>query len=411
MKRRVLFYIIFIIIILLVVDVWALLKVCSEIEHRKPLQQIHEQFIPDSQDVPQMGSPFVNVYDDEGKITNIILVSSPMNRSAIEKWKKYSTKGILFLGITSYMEYPGKISNPFDVFHNPKHETWNFDYTNEFSGWLHTFRKPSDYNIGNRIPKLLLSESDFSDHNLIRPDGGKKIYDFIYVCPKTQRSGGCNPDWTSYNKNWGFALECLDIMCSEFQLKGLLVGRKDCSLPGVCNNNMTTTDFLPWKDMIKAYNQCKFIFVPNIYDASPRVITEAMCCDIPLFVNANIIGGWKYVNSETGMTFNNLDDFKYKLDLFLGRVSGYSPRDFFVSNHGILNSGRELLQFIFSNYKGQTNVSRFAKYLTIRFPKPDFKVEDKPSKTSKNSNIISDVGSEISNIANKTSKYILDFSI
>ena len=97
MKRRVLFYIIFIIIILLIVDVWALLKVCSEIENRKPLQKIREQFITDSHDVPQMGQPFVNVYDDKGKLTNIILVSSPMNRSAMEKWKKYSAdNSILF---------------------------------------------------------------------------------------------------------------------------------------------------------------------------------------------------------------------------------------------------------------------------------------------------------------------------
>ena len=344
-----------------------------------------------------------------------------MNRSAIEKWKKYSSdNAILFLGITSYMEYPGVISNPFDVFHNPKHETWNFDYSNNFDGWLHTFRKPSDYIKGNK-PRLLLSESDFADHNIIRPDGSEKKYDFIYVCPKTQRDGACNPDWTSYNKNWTFALKCLEIMCGEFKLKGLLVGRKNCNLPGLCVSNMTTTEFLPWKQLIKAYNQCKFIFVPNIHDASPRVITEALCCDIPIFVNSNILGGWKYVNSNTGMTFNNFDDFKYKLDVFLGRIERYRPRDNFVKKYGILNSGGKLLQFITTNFKGRTNVSRFAKYLTIRFPKPNFKVENK--KRDKDGNLLDDIKSNIDNIAGEAieiadeaidkvrdvGKYILDF--
>ena len=77
MKRRVVFYIIFIIVILLIADVWALLKVCNEIEKRKPLQTLKEGFITDGYDVPKMGPPFVNVYDDEGKLTNIILISSP----------------------------------------------------------------------------------------------------------------------------------------------------------------------------------------------------------------------------------------------------------------------------------------------------------------------------------------------
>ena len=381
----------------MVVDIYALLGVCKECEKFKITKR--EKFVA-SYNVPDMQSPFVNIYNDDGEKTNIVLLSTAMNRSAMETYKKYKDK-LLFLGITSYLEFPGVISNPFDVFNDPKHETWNFDYSNEMKGWLYSFRNPEMYIKGNK-PKILLSESDFADHSIIKPDPSvDKIYDFIYICPKTNKdSDNCDVDWTSYNKNWQGTLEFLEIMCREFGLRGLLVGRKNCELPNICNNMMKTTHFLKWKTLLKRYKQSRFLFVPNIYDASPRVITEALCSDIPIFVNNNILGGWKYVTPETGMGFSNVDDFSFKLHNFLNEMRNYSPRKHFIENYGILNSGRVLLEFIKTNYTGMTNVSRFNKYLTIRFPKPNFSY----SEDSGDTNIIDDV----ENVIKKGGKYILD---
>ncbi len=381
----------------MVVDIYALLDVCRECEKFKKVKK--EQFIS-SYDVPDMESPFVNVYNDDGEKTNIVLLSTAMNRSAMETYKKYKDK-LLFLGITSYLEFPGVISNPFDVFSDPKHETWNFDYSNEMNGWLYSFRNPEEYITGNK-PKILLSESDFADHSIIKPDTSvDKIYDFIYICPKTNKdSDNCPSDWTSYNKNWKGTLEFLEIMCKDFGLKGLLVGRKNCKLPNVCNNMMETTHFLKWKSLLKRYKQSRFLFVPNIYDASPRVITEALCSDIPIFVNNNILGGWKYVTPETGLSFSNIDDFSFKLHNFLNDMRNYTPRKHFIENYGIINSGKEFLDFIKKNYTGMTNVSRFNTYLTIRFPKPKFQYNEGNDSSSTANKIKQDV--------KKVEKYILN---
>ena len=39
---------------------------------------------------------------------------------------------------------------------------------------------------------------------------------------------------------------------------------------------LSTTGFLSQAKLIEAYNECKFILIPNQSDASPRVLTEAM---------------------------------------------------------------------------------------------------------------------------------------
>ena len=257
-----------------------------------------------------------------------------------------------------------------------------------------------------------MSESDFADHNIIRPIQTKKQYDFIYICPKTEPDkDSCEADWTSYNKAWDFTLQCLEIMCKDFDLRGLLVGRKNCKLPGVCGQKMTTTNFLPWKRLIKTYNTARFLFVPNQFDASPRVITEAMCCNLPIFVNNNILGGWKYVTDETGSSFNDIDDLSYKLYEFLNSISSYSPRSHFIKNYGIINSGEKLLNFIATNYRGRTNVSRFNKYLTIRFPKPNFTYEEGSNNLINNiENEFEDIVKEgeniIKNISNRVEKVV-----
>ena len=55
-------------------------------------------------------------------------------------------------------------------------------------------------------------------------------------------------------------------------------------------------------------SKCKFLFLPNIRDASPRVLTEALVVDVPVLVNKKIYGGTKYVNENTGELFSDEKD-------------------------------------------------------------------------------------------------------
>ncbi|WP_347331864.1 hypothetical protein [Marinimicrobium locisalis] len=50
------------------------------------------------------------------------------------------------------------------------------------------------------------------------------------------------------------------------------------------------------------------MFVPNVADASPRIIAEALCLDVPILMNENILGGWKYITAMSGRFFSGEHD-------------------------------------------------------------------------------------------------------
>ena len=88
-------------------------------------------------------------------------------------------------------------------------------------------------------------------------------------------------------------------MCLDYNLKGLLVGRKGCKLPDRCEKNLETTGWLSQMKLTEAFQKSKFILIPNQSDASPRILTEAMCCNCCVLVNYNIVGGWKYISKDS----------------------------------------------------------------------------------------------------------------
>lgn len=311
--------------------------------------------------VTKMERPFLNVYDDKGRRTNIVLITHPFSREdCIKNYNKGKSEGIQYLGISSYCDFPNKpISNPHDAMHDPKHLAWTYDYFTLCKGWLHCFREPDKY-IPHNHPKLLLSESDFAKYNKHKPiDNVKKEYDFLYVCLKDNDK--CEPGWQSYNRNWELAEKCLDIMCNKFHLKGLLIGRINCKLPDKCHKLMESTDFLQYDKFISMYPKCRFAFVPNKLDASPRVMTEAICYNMPVLCNYHITGGWKYITEKTGELFNvdgsdSGNDFEDVLRKFLQNYNTYTPRDEYIKNHNEADEGKQLLDFCMSTI-GKDNVN------------------------------------------------------
>ena len=76
-----------------------------------------------------------------------------------------------------------------------------------------------------------------------------------------KKNKDCN-GWVSGNKNWKLAKKCIEIMCRDFKLKGLLVGRKGCELPPCCKGLIETTSFMSQSKLIESYRKSKFIFIP-----------------------------------------------------------------------------------------------------------------------------------------------------
>ena len=157
---------------------------------------------------------------------------------------------------------------------------------------------------------------------------------------------------------------------SEIGLKGLLVGRDKCTVPENCD----TTGWVDYNEMLKMYNKAKFIFLPNIADASPRVLTECLATNLACLVNKDIVGGWKYVTEQTGEFFTDENDIEESVNRLLKNMNKYQPRKYIIDNYGPINSGKKLKEYLYTNFSDKVNIPKNdVEYITLRHHLTDFK--------------------------------------
>lgn len=321
----------------------------------------------DLKEVPNMKRPFLNMWgvrkDGSEFLVNIVFITHPFTRDeCIVQYNDAKTKGCHFLGLSSYSEFPGPVSNPHDVLHDPKNKAWtDYDYFELTRGWLSCFQEENNKKwIKQGFPQVNIAESDFANYEQHKPDPTvKKEYDFIYIClkdgDKKPEDKDCPQSWQARIRDWSTVKKLLDIMCKQYKLKGLLIGRVGCEIPPQCHQLMELTDFMEYHTFIKQFNRCKFILTASFQDASPRTATEAMCFNLPVLMNKNILGGWQYMNDKTGSFYDpdNLDEFPKKLEKFLKKLNNneYTPREWFIENYGKYNTGKRLLEFVQEVFK------------------------------------------------------------
>ena len=297
--------------------------------------------------VPSVDFPFKNIKDQKGEKMNIIAISAPFrDESHEELYQKYKSDGLGFIGISSYLNFPEKIFNPYE---DRFHEKQNHDYLKMVSSWVYCTREPSTNMKTANIPLLQLTEADMKNTDEYVPDKSiKKEYDFMYVC--LDDNDKCKPGWQSYNRNWELAKKCLKVMCSTHNLSGLIVGRTNCKITDICENKIKFVPFMEFNEFQKTMQKCRFLFVPNIADASPRVITEALCYDIPVLVNENILGGWhNVIPGETGEFFTDEHTISQSINRITSSSSNYNSRKWFVENRGS-HSRKKFAEFLRQNY-------------------------------------------------------------
>jgi hypothetical protein len=171
-----------------------------------------------------------------------------------------------------------------------------------FPGFLHMMRDPNVY-FPDSTKTILMSQSDFmlDEPQTFRQDhaNDEKIYDFVY-------SGGVSRDqlfyfaqiimhiitnsilfdqfqdqdvetdcvgWASYNKNFSFVREALEVMCSsEFNVTGVLVANKNkadtmaCTIPAACDGKIVQTAFLDQDEFFDyLVKVCCHVFEEYVY--------------------------------------------------------------------------------------------------------------------------------------------------
>jgi len=280
-----------------------------------------------------LGWPFLYLADAQRVPMKWALLNGPIVSFAQQQeFGHLSRNHYRFVGMSSYVTFP-------------RLETGDpLDYETVCEAWCHCFRQPDQF-LKSAIPRALISISDFTDAQRLativadQPAADVR-YDLIYV--------GAEDDWKKGTKNWILAAQCIPLICRELGLRALVVGAPTENFPPA--PGVTFAEALPWQRLLVAIAGAKCLFVPNVMDASPRVIAEALCLDVPIVVNRHILGGWKYVNRFTGTFFVDRQEVVSAVRACLTQAA--SPREWFCANFGPYLAGQRLLRLLRSIERG-----------------------------------------------------------
>ena len=264
--------------------------------------------------------PFSLVVDELGRSVGWAVVHSRiLSPGRQDQFADLRRSGYRFVGMTSDAGFPLEGAD------DP------LDYAMLCEAWCHCFRDPDAY-LPPTSPRALISESDFTDFlelgAQVRPLPQPAVYDFVYA--------GATEGWKREAKNEHLARACAEVLTAELGLRGLAVAATGLGdLPGV-----VIVPWMPWPTFLSVLASARFVLVPNGLDASPRVLAEALCLDVPAVVQRDILGGWKYVNTFTGAFFADEGDVVEAVQRCL--VQPKSPRAWFRTHFGPYHAGRRL---------------------------------------------------------------------
>lgn len=293
--------------------------------------------------------PFRYFTDMNNNILPFVAVTGPFrDDKSKNRYYEYKKKGIHIFGITAYKSFPN--NKLFGKEEGEYERNDDFDYVGNIKDWLCCFKNKEHYGFSHKNNIIDMSESDF--YNAEDDKQSIKKYDFIYICNKDNDSCPLN-GWNAINRNFELALKCFPILCNEFQLKGLVVGRVGCGLEKEYGNKLEVVDWLDWHVLQEKMNESKILFVPNIYDASPRVIAECITKNLPVLMNRHILCGSKYINYETGEFFSDEIDLKTALTNLQNRIYKISPKNWWLNNYSQEKSQKNLHKFLADAFPGE----------------------------------------------------------
>jgi hypothetical protein len=305
--------------------------------------------------------PFRYFTDENGKALPFVAVTGFFRtKEAEDKYHEYIANGIHVFGITAYKSFPNR--KLLDSTEGEYERNDTFDYISKIRNWLCCFRNAEEHGFTNWNRLVDISESDFYDAEDDHQNTQKK-YDFIYICNKD--SDNCPLDgWNAFNRNFELAKKCFPIMCFEFGLKGLIVGRENCGLENQeYGTHLEIVGWLEWAKLQEKMREARFLFVPNIFDASPRVIAECITKDLKVLMNRNIMCGFKYINYHTGELFNDENDIRQALTKLIHKPSSVSPKKWWSENYSQANSQKKLRDFLADGFPGELDTIDRVKFI------------------------------------------------
>jgi len=258
----------------------------------------------------------------------------------------------------------------------------NYKFMLKTRGWAdnvkaicHPFRDVSML-PGNKQLELF-SESDFVDELWINTEKGgyNHKYDFVIFTIDTTQGIICKGH---------YSIPMIAKAASDLGMRGLVLDyyllnapksnvnnepsgsfghnlRKTRKRLRRCDNIEMVRGLQSQKTLCKMMKSSRCVIFPNTADASPRMIPEALIRGVPIMVNKNIYGGWKYVNETNGVFYDGPESLKQmdkKRDYYLDQIAKalktikskqYDPNNIkknYYSEYGFYRSAKRLAGII-----------------------------------------------------------------
>jgi len=276
----------------------------------------------------------------------------------------HKSKGIVKIKDTICFRKPVGISRTREIMSRHKyaigmvssHNIYRKPNTPYCNVWCHCYRDPKLY-LKNK-PALLLSESDFVDPRsipvLLRSRSPK--WDFFYFTIGGELGDGY--------KGFRVFLKSLPILCGKYKLKGIVIKyakqkvRFTKPIPAKYNNYIKKLrkKIVPGR-IAKIMSQCRFGFFPNIMDCSPLMLSESIVRDCPVLINEDILGGWKYGDSNVGLLFN-MNNLEEKINLIM--ENEFHPNEAYMQHYGYRNTAKRMANFCKKHIPSFNNLTMIA---------------------------------------------------
>lgn len=172
--------------------------------------------------------------------------------------------------------------------------------------------------------QLALLDKPIND-KIFKPQKIKKKYDLCYVANFI------------FWKNHQQLFSALDKIPNSHKIKLVCAGKtfgRDSEIKIAAwkyHINLTLTGGLTPAETAKIINQSKIGLIVSEKDANPRTIAETLACDAPLIVNANLVGGKRLINKQTGIIAKP-EDLPKKIEWMLKNYKKFKPAQFYQKN-------------------------------------------------------------------------------
>ncbi len=204
--------------------------------------------------------------------SKVHLVHRPLNPDEDARMAQLCEEGYYLVGICSFENWPGRIHNPADPPFHRRYDLFEKRFYRRFIGFMHNLREPEDV-FPDDLPLLRM---DYSDYVQVRKRGKEKAYDLLYYAGYKVEGEPRSVAWSRIVKQHDLALRVIQALLDRDP------GFRACIVHDVFEIDDPRVErhgFLPYRAFLDKVEASRILLVPSVLDASPRVITEALCLD------------------------------------------------------------------------------------------------------------------------------------